>query len=220
MFNSWKIKALSLGFPGGSDGKESACTIKRICVCVCVCVHDVMLILNTCLSHENLGCILRTKSEFLNRWIQIIVVFLLYNFGNKKIVPELFLWWNALSHEQCVLHFSFWGKEMHQVSWKRHAGCVFPKVQTLSHCGGTCSDCPATESLSCSSWAKLYVKWGLKRFVANSSLHSLRSALARNGQLSASKCHERAVKPWELTTHTNYRLHWWIHVPLTWGGKP
>ena len=59
---------------------------------VCVCIHDVMLILNICLSHENLGCILLcTKSEFLNRWIQIIVVFLLYNFGNKKIVTGLFL---------------------------------------------------------------------------------------------------------------------------------
>lgn len=50
-----------------------------------------MLILNICLSHENLGCIpLCKKSEFLNRWIQIIVFFVLYNFGNKKMSLDYF----------------------------------------------------------------------------------------------------------------------------------
>ena len=62
-----------------------------IYIYIYIYIHDIMLILNICLSHENLGCIpLCKKSEFLNRWIQIIVFFVLYNFGNKKMLLDYF----------------------------------------------------------------------------------------------------------------------------------
>lgn len=68
--------------------------------------------------------------------------------------------------------------------------------------------------------AKLYVKWRDKRIIANFSPHSLVSTLAHDATLSAVKCHgECAVKPLELTTHTNYRFHWGIRLTLTWEGK-
>lgn len=109
---------------------------------------------------------------------------------------------------------------MYRISRKRRETCTFGQAQKCLCCERICSGRPTTASLSSSSKPNCMWNGETSVLLLIPALTRWRACFLIMATLSAVKCHrECAVKPLELTNHTNYRFHWWIRLTLTWEGK-